>query len=264
MSELLTGKNHMRNESIELLDSESLRRVESILKDVPEMELLLQCINRSQIDYLFYLRNFFRQVSKGISNYFSGKPLFEGVDITLRERIELELEKWLCFYALIQAGWEYIMTEALRKGWEITGSPGDILHLVIRNHAEYLFAQHQADYLEFSPRKGHKQISLIPKLESLINKLENGGSIGEDDIKLINAFNEASQKGDFVRPELNDLYEFCLEAFNKHKNKPRIKHKYKDFLRIQSEYEVLAARNWHPNKKSRGHQVVNQELHSPS
>lgn len=253
----------MNPKSIESLDSESLRKIEYILNNIPEEYLMLQCINRSQVVYFFFLRHFFKQVSKAISNYFSGKPLFEDTDIKLRDKIEIELEKWLCFYCLLQWGWKYILAEAPRRGWEITGNPGDVLQLVLKNHAEYQFVQHQAIYLEFSPRKGHKLISLIPKMEGLLDRLENGGDIKEEDKKLISNFFNSSQKGEDVRPELNDLYEFCIDTFNKNKNKPQIKHKYKDYLRIQSEYEVMMSRDWHPNKNSQGYQVVNQDIHAP-
>jgi hypothetical protein len=253
----------MNAEAIESLDSESLRTIEYILSEIPENDLMRQCINRSQLEYFFFLRRFFNQVSQGISNYFLGKPLFENTDIALREKLDIELQKWICFYGLLQWGWDYILSEAPKKGWKISGNPGDALRFVLTNYAECMFVQHQAVHLEFSPRRGYEQTRLIPRIEGILNRLENNGDVTEEDIKLINNFTKNSQKGEPVKPELNDFFHFCMQVFEKHKNKPKIKHKYKDYLRIQSEYEVLAMREWQPRKKSQGFQVVNQNIHNP-
>lgn len=253
----------MNSEAIESLDSKSLRTIEYILSEIPDKELMRQCINRSQLEYFFFLRRFFNQVSQGISNYFLGKPLFENTDIELREKLDIELQKWICFYGLLQWGWEYILAEAAKRGVTLSVSPGDALRFILTNYAECMFVQHQAIHLEFSPRKGYSQTSLIPRIEGILNRLENNGAITEEDIKVINKFTQSSQKGEPVNPELNDFFHFCIQVFEKHKNKPKIKHKYKDYLRIQSEHEALATREWHPRKKSQGFKIVNQNVTNP-
>jgi hypothetical protein len=253
----------MNHRSINLLDTESLRIVENILNKIPARELLHQCNSISEIDYLCFLKYYFSQVSKAISNYFSGKPLFEETDKRIRELLELELEHWLCFYSLLQWGWDYIIIEAPKQGWEIRATPGELLRVVLINHAELIFVQHQADHLEFSPRKAYKQISLIPKLEGIADRIERGGDITKEDVNLINLFNKLSQTGEEVKPELNNLFIFCIQVFEKYKNKSKIRLKYKDYRRIQGEYDARNMKNWHPNKKTQGHKIINKELHYP-
>lgn len=252
----------MNYELISSMDTESLKRLEHILDSIPEEELTLQSVNRSQIEHFLFLRYFFSQVSKAISNYFLGKPLFEETDKNIRIQLELELERWLCFYGLLQWGWDYLLIEASRKGYEFTENPGEILRLVLMNHAEYLFVQHQAIHLEFSPRKGYEQLRLIPKLEGLLYRLEKGMNITENDSELLRKINNSHQKGEVVKPELYNLLTFCNQVFNKYKNKSKIKYKYKDYLRIQSEYEAMVMKAWNPSKRAKGYQIVNQEIHA--
>jgi hypothetical protein len=254
----------MNYELIKEMDTESLKRIEIILDLIPEEELKLQCINKSQLKWFLSLRYFFNQVSKAISNYFSGKPLFEETNESIRELIELELEQWLCFYNLLQWGWDYIVIEASRKGFEIKDSQGEMLRLVLMNHAKYRFVQHKAIHLEFSPRRQYKQLSLIPQLEGLLYRLENGMEITKKDSDLLEKINSLNQKGEAVKPELYESFTFCIQVFNKYKNKPRIKYKYKDYLRIQSEYDAIGLRDWNPSKRVKGYQIVNEELHYPS
>lgn len=247
----------MKHESIKSINTESLRIIAAIFSEIPDESLKIECINDFQINYFNFLKHFFTQISKAISNYFLGNPLFEDVDITDKEMLEIEIEKWLCFYNLLQWGWDYILTEAPNKGWEIRCTPGQALQMILLNYAEDLFATYQAKYLEVSPRKVYKQLSLIPRIEGILSKLEDGGELTIKDIKLINEFNKNSQKGERVKAELTDFFNFCNSVFKKYKNKPQIKHKYKDYLRIRSESEARAQRIYHPSQRAKGFKVIN-------
>jgi cellulose biosynthesis protein BcsQ len=246
----------MKYESIKSINTESLRIIAAIFSEIPDESLKLKCTNDSQSNYFNFLKHFFTQISKAISNYFLGKPLFEGVDTTDKARLEIEIEKWLCFYCLLQWGWDYILLDAPSKGWEILCTPGQALQMLLINHAESMFATHQAKYLEFSPRRGYKQLSLMPQMEGILSKLENGGELTIKDIKVINEFNKNRQKGEQVKAELSHFFEFCEQVFSKYRNKPQIKHKYKDYLRIRSESEALEQRMYHPSQKAKGFKVI--------
>ena len=248
------------NESIRAIDNRSLERIRDLFSEIPDEELIYQCINRSQVEYFFNLRYFFTQIAKSISNYFLGKPLFEEIDTTERAMLEIELEKWLCFYCLLQWGWDDLKTEARRKKHQIPDTPGDMLRIILANHAEYLFMQHQAMYLEFSPRKAYKQAGLISKIEGLLERLENGGNFKEEDMQLLNDFKKYEQNGEHPKPELRNLFLFCMSVFDKNKKNARIRHKYKDYLRLQGEEEASAMRSWHPRKKSQGWKVIKEEI----
>lgn len=246
----------MKYKSIQTINNESLRIIAAIFSEIPDESLKLRCANDSQKDYFDFLKHFFTQISRAISNYFTGKPVFEGVDTTHKEMLEIELEKWLCFYNLLQWGWDYILLEAINEGWEILCNPGQALQILLINHAERMFATHQARYLEHSPRRVYKQLSLIPQLEGILFKLENRGELTTKDIKIINEFNKNSQKGEEIKAELNYFFEFCEKVFSKHKNKQQIKHKYKDYLRIKAESEALTQRMYHPSRRATGYKVI--------
>ena len=253
----------MISKSIRSLDRESLKTLESILDKVPRDDLLATSTNSSQLRYYFHLREFFNKISQAISNYFSGRPLFEGIDTIERDLLEIELEKWLCFYSLLQWGWDYILIEAPIKGWNIRGGPGEVLQLVICNYAEYQFVQHQANHLEFSPRKAREQLTILPMLDGLQERLENGGEIKQADIVLWNRMNKSKQKGEDIKPELIEVLNFCDSVFKKYKNKPRIKNKYSDYLRIQGEFETMIRKRLHPRNKPEGWKIINQDFHTP-
>ena len=253
----------MNNEIILSIDRKSLKKIEYILSKIPEEYLRNQCTNLSQEKYYDFLRSYFSQISLAISNYFSGKPLFEGVDTKQRKSLELELEKWLCFYSLLQWAWEYILLEAPRKQWEIDCNPGDLFQRVLCNYAEYQFIQHQADYLEFIPAKDRELLTIMPRMESLQERLINKEYINQEEIKLLNRLYKSIQKGEPVRAELNQLIEFCLYVFEKYKNKPRLKDRYREYLRIQGEFEAMRLRDLHPRNHPQGWKIVNQECHTP-
>lgn len=246
----------MKYDLLNSIDTESLRIISEVFNEIPDETLKQKCINDSQRDYFNFLKHFFTQVSKAISNYFLGKPLFEGVDTTNKEMLEIEIEKWLCFYSLLQWGWEYILSEAPNKGWEIVCTPGQAMKILLINHAESLLTAHQVDYSEFSPRRGYKQLSLLPQMEGILFKLENNLKLTEKDVNTIKKFNKNKQKGEFIKTEFDYFFEFCEQVFSKYKNKPNIKHKYKDYLRIRSDSEEFVKRMYHPSQRIKGHKII--------
>lgn len=254
----------MNREIILSIDRKSLNKIEYILSNIPEEYLQNQCTNSSQQEYYKFLRSYYHHLSVAISNYFSGKPLFEEVNIEQKRYIELDLEKWLCFYNLIQWGWEYVLLEAPRQQWEIDCTPGELFQRVLCNHAESQLSQHQADYLEFIPSKIREQLTIIPRLEALYERLIRNEKITKDDTKLVNRMYKSMQKGEPVKPELDQLFNFCNDVFKKYKNKPRIKHRYSEYLRIQGELEAAMLRGLHPRNHPQGWKIVNQKLHATS
>jgi hypothetical protein len=252
----------MTCESIAYLNGDNLESLIEILRSIPDNELIGDA-SQSQIHYFIHLRTHFNEVSKAISRYFLGKSMFDGLDLIERRNIEHELDHWLRFYDLLQWGWNLILNEASKRGWDIDFEPGDALYLVLRNHAEYLFRIHQSDYLEFNPTILRKQLNISPILRGVIDALENNRSLTEEQKQAIEKMKEIRQKGEHIKPELNIFFNFCIRVFEKNKNHRDIKHKYRDYLRAQGEYEAIVLASLHPRKKPQGWIIVNQTIHAP-
>jgi hypothetical protein len=238
----------------------------SAFETVPRSELMNECVNQSQVEYLIFLKDYFLSVREYISNYFSGNQItsIDLNDSISREEIEHQVKKWLCLYDLIQWGWTYIEDEAKLRDISIGSNPGEVFQLIIQNHVEGLFAIHQANHYEFSSRKSQKQLRLILKAKALLDQRKKGSLLSDEVKDMVEEIKRLNQKGEDIGYEFNYLYYLCLSAFNQNKDKKRIKKKYQEYQALEGEEERLLLKIWHPSRKAQSWKVINQEIYETS
>jgi hypothetical protein len=240
----------------------------SVFEKTPGEYLLRECNNKSQVEYFLFLRIYFLTIREYISNYFSGNQMVSNDTVSSlyfpREEMERQVDKWLCLYDLIQWGWDYIMDEARLEGIVISDSPGKVFEEIIQNHAEGLLAIHQCNLYEFSPSKSYKQLRLIFNGHALLDQIDRGSPLIGELKEVVKQIEKLNQKGENIGPGFEYLYHLCMSAFNRNKDKPRIKKKYRDYKRIEGEEEKFLLKIWHPSKKAKAWKVINQEIYETS
>jgi HEPN domain-containing protein len=238
----------------------------SVFEIFPTSKLINECVNDSQIEYLLFLKEYFLAVREYMSNYFLGNQMasMDLADSLSREEIEHQVKKWLCLYDLIQWGWSYLEDEAKLKGVLIGSSPGEVFRSIIQNHVEGLFAIHQANHYEFSSRKSQKQLRLILKAQALLDQRKEGSPLTDEIKDIVNEIKRLDQKGEEIGSKFNYLYYLCISAFNRNKDKRRIKKKYQEYQALEGEEERLLLKIWHPSKKAQSWKVINQEIYETS
>jgi hypothetical protein len=238
----------------------------SAFETVPRSELINECVNQSQVEYLIFLKDYFLSIREYISNYFSGSQItsIDLIESIQREEIEHQVKKWLCLYRLIQWGWIYVEDEAKLRDISIGSNPGELFQLIIQNHVEGLFAIHQANHYEFSSRKSQKQLRLILKARALLDQRKKGEILNNEVKDIVKEIERLNQKGEDIGCEFNYLYYLCLSAFNRNKDKKRIKKEYQEYQALEAEEERLLLKIWHPSRKAQSWKVINQEIYETS
>lgn len=245
-----------------------------IFSIIPNDSLRDECEDEEHESYLDLLKKDYGEIGYEINNYFHGDEMFVGIEDRLnREDIQFfknNVDRYISLYGLVQFGWKYIKKEIiyiLRKcgiSKEIEEkilkilTPGVFYGIVLTGEAVSRFLVIKSHHFEFIARNEYKKLLRKPGIDR-----DQYGEILGKNLDILNELNKITESGDQYGEEYNLPYGFVRYVIEKNKNKPEIKERYREYMRILGKDEELAKKRLHPRRKPTSIGIINQKIVYP-
>jgi hypothetical protein len=241
---------------------------------IPNDSLRDECENEEHESYLDALQKDYRQIGCEIKNYFHGDEMFLGIEERLnKEEIQFfinKVDRYISLYGLVQFGWKYIKKEIIyvlrkcginKETEEIilkSFTPGVFYGLVITGEALSRFLAIKSHYFKFIARNEYNELLKNPGIDS-----EIFGKIFDDDLDVLDKLKKTIDRGDPHGEEYDFLYSIVRCAIEKNKNKPEIKERHREYMRILGKEKELVKKHLHPRRKPTSIGIINQKIAYP-
>ncbi len=245
-----------------------------IFSVIPIDLLLDECEEEEHEIYLDTLKKDYTQIGCEINNYFHGNEMFVGIEDRLSKKeiqiLKHDVARYIALYGLIQFGWNYIKKEIisiLRKcgiSRETEQAllnlitPGVFFGIVLSGEATSRFLVIKSHHFEFIARNEYKKLLRKPETDKGVY-----GEILANNLDMLNELHKIMESGDQYGEEYNLPYGFVRYVIEKNKNKPEIKERRREYMRILGEGETLAKKWLHPRRKPASFRIFNQKLIHP-
>lgn len=242
-----------------------------IFSVIPIDSLRDECEDEEHEAYLDILQNKYGQIGCEISNYFHGTEMFVGIEDKLnKEEIQIlknDVARYIALYGLIQFGWHYIKKEIIgilrrcgiyreaeQKLLKLI-TPGAFFGLVLSGEAISHFLIIKSTHFEFIARNEYKKLLRKPGIGREVH-----GDISANNLDILNELNKITGNGEQYGEEYNILYGLVRYVAEENKNKPEIKERYREYMRIVGEGETLRKKRLHPRNKPASYKIINQKI----
>jgi hypothetical protein len=245
-----------------------------IFSIIPNDSLRDECEDEEHESYLDALKKYYGQIGCEIKNYFHGNEMFIGIEERLnKEEIQFfrnDVDRYISLYGLVQSGWKYIKKEIIyvlrtcgiskEIEEEILKSltPGVFYSIVLTGEAVSSFLVIKSHDFKFIARNEYNKLLKNPGIDR-----EQFGEIVRGNLDLLNESNKTIERGDPYGEEYNLPYAFVRYVIENNKNKPEIKERYREYMRILGKDEELAKKRLHPRRKPTSIGIINQKIVYP-